>query len=186
MPYWGWIVIGIAAVVVVVVAVFAAIRMNRTKRLQSALGPEYDRAVEEADSRGDAEAELRERQKRHDQLQLQPLDPDVREDYLDQWRATQERFVDDPHGAATEADHLVLDVMRARGYPVEDIDRRAADISLDYPELVENYRSAHDVTVRESVGEVTTEDLRNAMRHYRALFDELLETSAGERARVRN
>jgi hypothetical protein len=186
MPYWGWILIGIAAVIVVVVAIVAAMRVNRTKRLQSAFGPEYDRTVDEADSRGDAEAELLERQKRHEKLQLQPLDPDVREDYLDQWRSTQDRFVDDPHGAAIEADHLVLEVMRARGYPVEDIDQRAADISVDYPELVENYRSAHDVAVRQSVGDATTEDLRNAMRHYRALFDELLETSAGERTRVRN
>ena len=116
---------------------------------------------------------------------MQPLDPDVREDYIEHWRATQERFVDDPYGATIEADHLVLEVMRVRGYPVEDIDQRAADISVEYPELVGNYRSAQDVAVRQSVGEATTEDLRNAMRHYRALFDELLETGAAERLRVR-
>lgn len=184
MPYWGWILIGIAVVVVVAV-VFAAIRMSRTKRLKQAFGPEYNRTVDEAGSRSDAEAELQERQKRHEQFDLRPLDPEARESYLDQWRATQERFVDDPHGATIEADHLVLEVMRVRGYPVEDIDQRAADISVDYPDLVDNYRSAHAVTIRQSSGEASTEDLRNAMRHYRALFDELLETRAEERLRVR-
>jgi len=184
MPYWGWTLIGVAAVVLVV-AVVVAMRVNRTKRLQNAFGPEYDRTVDEAGSRSQAESELRERQKRHAELDLQPLDPDVREDYIEHWRATQERFVDDPHGATIEADHLVLEVMRVRGYPVEDIDQRAADISVEYPELVGNYRSAHDVAVRQSVGEATTEDLRNAMRHYRALFNELLETGAAERLRVR-
>ncbi len=184
MPYWGWIVIGVSAVVLVAL-VLAGMRIARTRRLRETFGPEYDRTVEEAGSRGEAESELRERQKRHDQLDLQPLEPEVRDDFLEQWRTTQERFVDDPRGATVEADHLVLEVMRARGYPVEDIDRRAADISVDYPELVENYRSAHQVAVKQSIGEATTEDLRHAMRHYRALFDELLETSAGERLRVR-
>jgi hypothetical protein len=184
MPYWGWIVIGVAAVVVVG-AILLSIRAGRSRKLKSAFGPEYDRTVDEAGSRSEAEAELRERQRRHDELDLKPLDPDVREDYLEQWRATQERFVDDPHGAAIEADHLVLEVMRARGYPVEDIDQRAADISVDYPELVGNYRSAHDATVRQSTGDASTEELRNAMRHYRELFDELLGSDASERLRVR-
>ena len=184
MPYWGWILIGVAAIVLVG-GIVLAVRANRSRKLRDAFGPEYDRTVDEVGSRSEAEAELRERQRRHDELDLRPLPPDVRDDYLDRWRATQERFVDDPHGAATEADHLVLEVMRARGYPVEDIDRRAADISVDYPELVGNYRSAHDVTVRQSTGDATTEELRNAMRHYRELFDELLGTDAGERLRVR-
>jgi len=146
---------------------------------------EYDRTRDEPSSRSQAEAELRERQKRHEEFELRPLDPATREEYLERWRTTQELFVDDPHGAAVEADHLVLEVMRARGYPVEDIDQRAADISVEYLDLVDNYRSAHDVAVRQSVGEATTEDLRNAMRHYRGLFDELLETGAAERLRVR-
>ena len=184
MPYWGWIVIGIAAVVVVAATVLG-MRAGRTKRLRDAFGPEYDRTVDEAGSRGEAESELRERQKRHDQLDLKPLEPQARDDFLDRWRTTQERFVDDPRGATIEADQLVLEVMRARGYPVENIEQRAADISVDYPELVGNYRSAHEVAVRQSIGDATTEDLRNAMRHYRSLFDELLETDAGERLRVR-
>jgi hypothetical protein len=185
MPYWGWIVIGVAAAMLLVAAILVGVRANRTKRLRDAFGPEYDRTVDEAGSRDEAEAELRERQERHDELDLRPLAPDVRERYLGQWRVTQERFVDDPRGATVEADHLVHDVMRARGYPVEDIDRRAADISVDYPELVANYRAAHQITVEQSSGDATTEDLRNAMRHYRALFDELLETDTAERVRVR-
>lgn len=184
MPYWGWILIGVA-VVVLVVAVVVGMRVSRTRRLKDAFGPEYDHTVDEAGSRAEAESELRDRQKRHEELDLKPLAPEVRDDYIEQWRTTQERFVDDPHGATLEADHLVLEVMRARGYPVEDIDQRAADISVDHPDLVGNYRSAHDITVRQTAGEATTEDLRNAMRHYRALFDELLGTNAQERLRVR-
>jgi hypothetical protein len=185
MPYWGWILIGIAAAALVVAVVLVGVRASRTRRLRETFGPEYDRTLDDAGSRGEAEAELRDRQKRHDELDLRPLAPDVRESYLEQWRVTQERFVDDPRGATVEADHLVVDVMRARGYPVEDIDQRAADISVDHPELVANYRAAHEITVRQSVGDATTEDLRNAMRHYRALFDELLDTDAVERVRVR-
>jgi hypothetical protein len=180
MPYWGWIVIGVAAAVLLAVIVLS-VRVGRSKRLRSAFGPEYDRTLDEAGSRSEAEAELRDRQKRHEELDLQPLAPEARDRFLEQWRSTQERFVDDPRGATMEADHLVLEVMRARGYPVEDFDRRAADISVDYPELVGNYRAAHDIAVRQSLGEASTEELRRAVRHYRALFDELLETGAEER-----
>jgi hypothetical protein len=180
MPYWGWIVIGVAAAVLLAV-IALGMRFGRSKRLRSAFGPEYDRTVDETGSRSEAEAELRDRQKRHEELDLRPLAPEERDRYLEQWRSTQERFVDDPRGATMEADHLVLEVMRARGYPVEDFDQRAADISVDYPELVGNYRAAHDIAVRQSLGEASTEDLRRAIRHYRALFDELLETGAEER-----
>src|SRR5690348_16931775 len=159
MPYWGWIVIGVAAAILVA-AIVIGVRVGRSKRLRDTFGPEYDRTVEQAGSRSEAEAELRERQKRHDEFELRPLSPEARDDYLEQWRSTQERFVDDPRGAATEADHLVLEVMRARGYPVEDFDRRADDISVDHPELVGNYRSAHEIAVRQSNGEASTEDLR--------------------------
>jgi hypothetical protein len=182
MPYWGWIAIGVAAaVLVVVVVVVLGVRVGRSKRLRDAFGPEYDRTVDETGSRSQAEAELRGRQKRREELDLRPLSPDERNDYLEHWRSAQERFVDDPKSATMEADQLVLAVMRARGYPIEDFDRRAADISVDYPELVGNYRTAHEIAVRQSMGEATTEDLRRAMRHYRGIFDELLETGAEER-----
>jgi hypothetical protein len=182
MPYWGWIPIGLAAVVIVV-AFLPAMRVRTTRRLRHAFGSEYDRAVDKAGSRSAAEAEVRERQSRHESFDLRPLEPQARENYLERWRAAQERFIDDPRGANIEADELVLEVMRERGYPIEDIDRRAADISVEYPEFVDSYRFAHDVAVRQSVGEATTEDLRTAMRHYRGLFDELLETGAEERLR---
>lgn len=184
MPYWGWIVIGIAAAALVAATVLGT-RIGRSRRLGHAFGPQYDRTVGEAGSRGEAEAELRDRQKRHEGLDLRRLSPVARQDYLGRWRSTQERFVDDPQGATMQADGLVLDVMRDRGYPVENFEQRAAGISVDYPELVGDYWSAHDVAGRQSVGEATTEDLRRAMRHYRALFDELLETDTGERLGVR-
>jgi hypothetical protein len=180
MPYWGWIAIGVAAAVLVVV-VAIGVRVGRSKRLRDAFGPEYDRTVGETGSRSEAEKELRDRRKRRDELDLRPLAPEERDGYLERWRTAQERFVDDPRAATMQADQLVLAVMQARGYPVEDFDRRAADISVDYPELVGNYRAAHEIAVRQSVGEATTEDLRRAIRHYRALFDELLETGAEER-----
>ena len=123
---------------------------------------------------------LRERRRRGE-LGLRPLSKEARNGFLERWRSMQERFVDDPHVTTMEADRLVTDVMRTRGYPVDDFDRRADDLSVDYPELVANYRSAHEVAARQSVGEATTDDLRRAMRHYRALFDELLDTDAGER-----
>ena len=180
MPYWGWIVIAVAAAILVA-AVALGVRAGRSRRLRDAFGPEYDRTVDQAGSRSEAEAELRERQRRREQLELRRLSAEARDGYLEQWRSTQERFVDDPRVATMEADRLVLGVMRERGYPVDDFDRRAADISVDYPALVGSYRSAHEVVVRQSTGEATTEDLRRAMRHYRALFDELLETDSAER-----
>lgn len=184
MPYWGWILVAIVAVPIVAATVVVT-RLNPSRRPKSGFGPEYDRTVGETGSRTEAEAELRERPERHEQLDLGPLPPGARAAYIERWRTTQERFVDNPHRAATEADRLVLEVMRARGYPVEGIGQRAADISGDDPELLASYHSAHDVVVRQSLGELSTEDLRNAMRQYRELFDELLGTNAEERLRVR-
>ena len=173
MPTWAWIVIAVAAALLVV-GIVAAVRVNRTRRLRSDFGPEYDRLLDEADSRSEAESELVERRKRREQLDVRPLDHAARERYAELWRSTQERFVDDPEQATGEADRLVSNVMRERGYPVDDFERRAGDISVDYPELVVNYRSAHEIAVRQGLGQATTEDLRQAMQHFRALFDELL------------
>ena len=124
---------------------------------------------------------LHERRRHHVELDLQPLSEEVRSGFLKRWRSTQERFVEDPQVTTMETDRLVTDVMRACGYPVDDFDERAAEISVDHPELVGNYRSAHEVAARQSLGEATTDDLRRAMRHYRALVDELLETDPAER-----
>ena len=174
MATWVWIVIAVAAAIVVVGIVWAATRTRRTRSLQDRFGREYDRTVEKAGGRREAERELAEREKRHDELDLRPLPPDARDRYLAQWQETQGLFVDDPTGAVSEADELVQRVMRARGYPVDDFEQRAADISVEHPELVEKYRTAHGIAQASERGQASTEDLRQSVRHYRALFVELL------------
>jgi hypothetical protein len=176
MPTWAWIVIAVAAVVVVALILWGALRARRTRTLREGFGPEYDRTVADAPSRREAEADLTERQKRREELDIRPLDPDARDRYVESWQATQARFVDDPGGAITEADVLIQQVMRERGYPVQDFEQRAADVSVDHPEVVNNYRAAHGISVAHEREKATTEDLRQAMVHYRSLFDELLET----------
>ena len=176
MPTWAWIVIAVAAVVVVALVVWSAVRARRTRTLQEGFGPEYDRTVAEAPSKREAEAELAERRKRHEELDIRPLSPEARAGYADSWRATQARFVDDPGGAIAEADLLIQRVMRERGYPVEDFEQRATDVSVDHPEVVNNYRAAHAISIAHERERASTEDLRVAMVHYRSLFDELLES----------
>ena len=175
MDTWVWIVIGVIVAIVVLGVVFSALRTRRSRSLQDQFGREYDRTVDKAGGRREAERELAERQKRHDELDLKPLSQDARERYLQQWQVTQGRFVDDPTGAVSEADDLVQRVMRDRGYPVDDFEQRAADISVEHPELVEKYRTANGIARASERGEASTEDLRHSVRHYRALFVELLE-----------
>ena len=176
MPGWVWIVIAIAAVVVLAVIVWSALRTRRTRTLKEGFGPEYDRTVADAPSKREAEAELSDRQKRREELDVKPLSPGARERYVELWQATQARFVDDPGGAITEADLLIQQVMRERGYPVEDFEQRAADVSVDHPDVVNNYRAAHGISIAHERERASTEDLRRAMVHYRSLFDDLLET----------
>ncbi len=176
MATWVWIVIAIAAVVVLALVVWSALRARRTRTLKEGFGPEYDRTVADAPSKREAESDLLERQKRRDELDVRPLDPAARERYAEEWQATQARFVDDPGGAISEADVLIQRVMRERGYPVEDFEQRAADVSVDHPGVVEHYRAAHAIAQRNERGDAGTEDLRQAMVHYRALFENLLET----------
>jgi FtsZ-interacting cell division protein ZipA len=175
MNAWVWIVIAVVAVVVVLTVVWRAARARRTRTLQETFGREYERTVEHAGDRSAAERELRERQKRHEELDIRPLSPESRDRYVRRWQSTQTRFVDDPKGAVAEADQLVQEVMQERGYPVKDFDRRVADISVDHPDLVERYRTAHGIAGASDRGEATTEDMRHSVRHYRALFAELLE-----------
>jgi hypothetical protein len=175
MDTWVWVVIGVIVAIVVLGVVFGAVRTRRSRSLQDQFGREYDRTVDKAGGRREAERELTERQKRHDELELKPLSQDARERYLQQWQVTQGRFVDDPTGAVSEADDLVQRVMRDRGYPVDDFEQRAADISVEHPELVERYRTANGIARASERGEASTEDLRHSVRHYRALFVELLE-----------
>jgi hypothetical protein len=179
MNTWVWIVIGAIVAIVVLGVVFSALRTRRSRSLQDQFGREYDRTVDKAGGRREAERELAERQKRHDELDLKPLSQDARERYLQQWQVTQGRFVDDPTGAVSEADDLVQRVMRDRGYPVDDFEQRAADISFEHPELVEKYRTANGIARASERGEASTEDLRHSVRHYRALFVELLEVDDG-------
>ena len=175
MDTWVWIVIAVVAVVLLLGVMWAGTRTRRTRSLQDRFGREYDRTVEHAGDRREAERELREREKRHEELDLRPLAPEARDRYAEEWEATQGRFVDDPKGAVRDADVLVQRVMKDRGYPVDDFERRAADISVDHPDLVERYRTAHGIAGASERGEASTEDLRQSVRHYRALFVELLE-----------
>lgn len=176
MSTWVWIVIAVVAVIVVLAIVWSALRAKRSRALQESFGREYDRTVGEAGGKRSAERELRERQKRHDELELRPLSPEARDRFVRQWQSTQTRFVDDPKGAVAEADQLVQQVMRERGYPTKDFDRRVDDISVDHPNLVEKYRTADGIARASERGEASTEDMRHSVRHYRALFAELLET----------
>jgi hypothetical protein len=178
VPTWAWILIAIGAVVLVALVAWSAVRTRRTRALRKGFGPEYDRTVADAPSKREAEAELAERQKRREKLEVKPLSPESRERYVESWRATQARFVDDPGAAIAEADVLIQQVMRERGYPVEDFDQRAADVSVDHPEVVSNYRAAHGISKAHEREKASTEDLRQAMVHYRSLFAELLETRA--------
>jgi hypothetical protein len=186
MPVWAWIIIVVfaAAVVMAAVAVYLT-RTRQTQRLQERFGSEFDRTVSERGGQRAAEKELAERERKREQLDIVPLAPEAREKYAGSWRDVQTRFVDDPPGAVTEADRLVTDVMRDRGYPIDDFEQRAADISVDHPNVVENYRAAHAIYLRQQNGGGETEDLRQAFVHYRALFEELLDTreTASQEAR---
>ncbi len=176
----------IAVLVVAAVAIIAALvfynRKSRKDALQRRFGPEYERAVAAHGSARKAEAALEDRQKRVERLNLRDLDSGERERFVERWKAVQLAFVDSPRGALTEADDVVSAVMQARGYPVGDFEQRAADISVDHPRVTENYRAAHAIEERLRGGQATTtEDLRTAMIHYRALFDELVHPTVVER-----
>jgi hypothetical protein len=172
--------IALALAVILTVAVLAWLyvqkrRRSTTAEMRQRFGPEYERTVGEQGSERRAETQLAAREKRVEQLKIHELDPAKRELFAGQWHLLQSRFVDDPKGAITEADTLVSTVMQARGYPVADFNQRAADISVDHPRVVANYRSAHEIALRLGKGEANTEDLRTAMIHYRSLFDELVQ-----------
>ena len=175
MPAWVWVLIAVAVVLVLAVALWQALARRRTERLRGRFGPEYDRVTGRAESRSDAEAELAAREERRRRLDIRPLGETARSRYLEEWRVVQAQFVDDPAGAVAGADRLIQTVMTERGYPVEDFDQRAADISVDHPRVVENYRHGHQLAQASAAGDGSTEDLRQAMRHYRALFDDLVE-----------
>jgi hypothetical protein len=168
------IIIVVAALAVIAIVAWLAVR-QRSQRLRARFGPEYDRTLERAGSRQQAEAELARRERRVRGFHLNDLPPGARDRYADEWRAVQATFVDDPKRAVTEADRLLNNVMRDRGYPMEDFDQRTADLSVDHGSDVQHYRAAHDVAVKNERGEATTEDLRQAMVDYRSLFESLVD-----------
>jgi cell division protein FtsL len=171
----NWIILfGILAVVLLAVAVgFISHRQQQSKRLRQRFGAEYDRAVAEL-GRTKAEAELKAREKRVEKFTITPLAPADAARFTQAWNALQGRFIDNPKGVVVEADTLVRELMLNRGYPMGDFEMRAADISVDHPTVVENYRAAQAIAVRDERGEADTEELRKAVVHYRTLFDELL------------
>ena len=177
MPIWEWIVIA-AIALVVIVAAFVAVSMvrfrTRTKRLKEHYGNEYEHVVSETGSEKGAVRELTTRERKRDKLDIVPLEPAALSEFTARWQEVQAGFVDNPGTAVGVADRLVTDVMRQRGYPVDDFDRRAADISVDHPDIVDNYRAAHDIHVSEQHAD--TEQQREAFVHYRALFEKLVDT----------
>jgi hypothetical protein len=179
MAAWVWIVIVIVVVAVAAVMVVVA-RRRRTAALRQRFGPEYERAVQGRQGRRAAEAELREREKQRARLDIGPLPEELRVRFAEQWRAVQERFVDQPSEAVVAADGLVYRVMEARGYPVGDFDAQAGLVSVDHPEVVENYRVAHGIGERAQAQQASTEDLREALLRYRSLFGELLQAGDGQ------
>ena len=169
------LIIGLAVIVIAGIAAWLFFRKRRTGKLRTKFGgAEYDRALKEDGSRRHAEAGLKERTERVENLNIRPLAAGDRARFVELWNRVQARFVDGPGGAVTEADQLLSDVMSTRGYPVSDFEQRAADVSVDHPLVLENYRTAHEIALRQSKGQANTEDLRQAMIHYRTLFEELV------------
>jgi FtsZ-interacting cell division protein ZipA len=175
----------IAVVIVAIVAVgWFAVQRRRSETLRAQFGPEYERTVEHASDRARAEADLQERRERVDAFEIRPLGTPAHHRFSEDWASVQAMFVDDPAAAVEQADGLIGDVMRARGYPVGDFEQRAADLSVDHPTVVEHYREAHRIARASRDGSGDTEALRRAFVHYRALFADLLERASapGRRA----
>jgi hypothetical protein len=172
-------IIAIVLMAAAIIAIVLSLRKRRTERLRTQFGgAEYSRAVTEGGSRRQAEAVLDKRAGRVERLHIRPLAPGDRARFVESWGRVQARFVDGPGGAVTDADQLLGDVMSTRGYPVSDFEQRVADISTDHPLVLDNYRVAHHTAVRQTKGLASTEDLRQAMIHYRTLFEELIREPA--------
>jgi hypothetical protein len=176
-----WLIVACVVIAVLIIAVIVLTRRQQaTKRLKSRFGSEYERTLDELGGQRKAEAELHQREQRVEKLELKPLEPDERSRFTDRWRRIQSAFVDDPGTALTDADRLVGEVMTARGYPSADFEERSADVSVDHAEVIDSYRKAHAIALRNQKGEAGTEDLRQAMVAYRTLFDELVGAPAND------
>ena len=164
-------------VAAIIFGIFMYVQIERSKKLKRKFGPEYDRVVRERGSSIKAERELEHRTKRVGNFNIHSLTREERDRFAHEWQTTQEHFVDDPRGAVADADNLVNSAMRSCGYPLAgEFEERAADLSVDHPAVVEHYRSAHEIANRAARNEATTEDLRIGFKHYRALFEDLLDT----------
>lgn len=164
----------VIAILAIAVAAWAVLERQKTLRLRKRFGPEYDRLSQAEGSSRQAETILENREKRVAKYHIRSLNSSQAERFAREWRTVQEHFVDDPSKAVAEADQLIDQAMQARGYPVDDFERQAADLSVDYPEVVEHYRAAHAIDIRDDHGLANTEDLRSAMRHYHALFEQVI------------
>ena len=165
----------VVAIIALLIIVWAVVRHRRRVELRQRFGPEYDRTLREHGV-GGAETVLTQREKRVEKFSIRELTLDERERFITDWRVVQSRFVENPQAAVNDADALVTRLMQTRGYPISEFSQRAADLSVDHPRVVDNYRAAHEIALRERQGEATTEDLRNGLIYYRSLFDELLTT----------
>src|SRR6185295_19857191 len=173
---WPTVLVLVGVVIAIGAAAWIYTQRRCTQQLRGRFGKEYDRALEEEGNRHKAEKILKEREQRVEMLRLRPLAAEDQERFLKEWQSIQARFVDDPKAAVTDADRLVHRVMRARGYPTGDFEQEAADVSVDHPEVVSNYRAAHEIAIRAREDQATTtETLRQGLVYYRLLFDDLLE-----------
>ncbi len=176
-----WVAVAVAVVLVAAVIAWLIAKRRRSSQLQDRFGPEYERTVAERDDKRAAERDLRERAKRREQLDIRPLDPVSRERHAGRWRQVQEQFVDRPAEAVEDAQRLVTEVMSERGYPVDDPDQQVKDLSVDHADVMGEFRSAREISELNRRKAATTEQLRQAMVHYRSLFGRLLDTGNGER-----
>lgn len=179
MPQSTIIIIAVVVAALIIIG-FVLMQRRRTEQLRSQFGAEYDRTLKDSGDRRKAESELAERQKRVEKMDIKPLSPGQRQQFTGEWKRVQAEFVDKPDGAIRDADILIQEVMTTRGYPVKNFDQVAADVSVDHPDVVQNFRKAHDIALRHEHGEGDTEDLRKAMIHYRELFAELVTDDGGE------
>jgi hypothetical protein len=166
----------VMVIVALAVAAWALIQRQKTLKLRGKYGPEYDRLAAEQRSARSAENILEEREKRVSKFSIQPLREEERKRFAAEWRSVQEHFVDDPRGAVSQADRLINEALRARGYPMSQFEQQAADLSVQYPHVVQNYRQAHQIALEDQRGAAGTEELRKAMQYYRGLFEDVLET----------
>lgn len=185
MTTLGWLVLIVLALAIGAAAAWLVLRQRRRTHLTDRFGPEYERMVAKTEDRTEAEHELERRERRIEQLDIRPLDPDERLRFGEEWKRVQARFVDEPAAAVEEADELIRTVMQARGYPIGDFEQRAEDLSVDHPDVVQNYRAGHELAKRSREGTASTEDLRQAMKHHEALFDELLGEASRPAASAR-